>query len=420
MPTDPVTPNIDQVNVPGAQISANFSTISPPNFVFVVCQHGAENKIKSIWNQDSQPFRLAFSRPGLLTFKLAPEKSKSTTSGQSNPAHPKSPRSNPPETKSGHSKSVHSKSKSDAGVIDRPSGILIRQSGFAFGQVRGSSEEDVSASKLVAQAIELASSDWDRVHIFARDLQLPGARGFEPGRSEVALAVAEEFRKQLPNTPVAAGIAPTSETTGNIGDRILDIVLVEPNQWIVGFHVAEQLSDLWPGGSFPVAAPDGMISRAYLKMAEALAWSELPIRAGDHIVEIGSSPGGASQRLLDLGLNVTGVDPAEMDPLLTEHPRFDHWRSKSSAVRRKRYSKFRWLAADANVAPNYTLDAVEDIVTYPDSKFQGLILTLKLSSYDLIDQFDEHFRRVTGWGFRRVAARQLSFNRKECCLIAQK
>ena len=76
-----------------------------------------------------------------------------------------------------------------------------------------------------------------------------------------------------------------------------------------------------------------------------------------------------------------------MDPLLLEHPRFEHWRSKSSGVRRKLYSKFRWLAADANVAPNYTLDCVEDIVTYKTSHIAGLLLTLKLSSYDLAAQY---------------------------------
>ena len=48
-------------------------------------------------------------------------------------------------------------------------------------------------------------------------------------------------------------------------------------------------------------------------MDEALQWSRLPVQKGDAVVEIGSAPGGACQRLLEGGLKVTGVDPSEMD-----------------------------------------------------------------------------------------------------------
>lgn len=167
-----------------------------------------------------------------------------------------------------------------------------------------------------------------------------------------------------------------------------------------------------------MAEPPVMVSRAYLKMAESLAWSGLPFQAGDQVVEIGSAPGGAAQRLLDLGMFVTGIDPAEMDPVILEHTRFQHWRSKSSGIKRRNYHKFKWLVADANVAPNYTLDCVGDIVSYPSSRLQGLILTLKLSSYDLLDQLGNYLDRIRGWGFTRVQARQLGHNRRELCVVA--
>ncbi len=50
-------------------------------------------------------------------------------------------------------------------------------------------------------------------------------------------------------------------------------------------------------------------------------WSRLPMHTGDRVVEIGSAPGGASQRLLDLGYEVTGIDAAEMDERVTANPR---------------------------------------------------------------------------------------------------
>ena len=40
--------------------------------------------------------------------------------------------------------------------------------------------------------------------------------------------------------------------------------------------------------------------------------------------------------------------------------------------------KVRWLTADMNVAPTYTLDTVEAIVTHREVHIEGLLLTLKL------------------------------------------
>ncbi|MEM8736632.1 MAG: SAM-dependent methyltransferase, partial [Planctomycetota bacterium] len=325
-------------------------------FVYVVCQHGTEAWVKSRLMADDCPLKLAFSRPGLLTFKFEDA---------------------PP------SQDPAAKTSAKVGMgFQVPNGILIRHSGVALGQLRGD-----SADQLVSQAVELAGTDWDAVHTFARDVAMPGAKGFEPGPNELTKEVMRRFHNALPDVDCSGQPSP-------IGSRVLNIMLVEPNQWLVGYHTATAPELQWPGGSFPLVPPDPMISRAYLKISEALAWSEFPTRHGERFLEIGSSPGGACQRLLDLGFQVVGVDPAEMDPLLAGHPRFEHWQNKSSAIKRKRYSKFRWLAADANVAPSYTLDAVEDIVNYPTSRFAGLILTMKLTNFELVEQFNTFAGRV--------------------------
>ena len=51
-------------------------------------------------------------------------------------------------------------------------------------------------------------------------------------------------------------------------------------------------------------------------MAEALEWSGLPLERGQTVVELGCSPGGASQALFAQGLKVIGIDPAEVDPVI--------------------------------------------------------------------------------------------------------
>jgi len=360
------------------------------DFAFVVCQQATENRIKQHLTGASSLFRLAFSRPGVITFKVVPQQHRG------GPLSPAGELNRDPS-------------------VNLPKHPLIRQSGWVLGQVRGN-----QADEMVEQLLSLSGNNWDALHVFSRDPAIPGDDGFEPGNSPLTEEIGQQIRKgwsqrnwfeEIPiNQPCAAG------------SRILDVILVEPNHWIVGYHRVDssEVATSWPGGAYCLELPENAISRAYLKVAEAIAWSQLPIQSGDAIVEIGSAPGGAAQRLLDMGLVVTGVDPAEMDPTLLEHHRFTHWRSKSMAIKRKKFCLFRWLTADANVAPNYTLDSVEDIVTYPTSRFEGLLLTLKLSDYQLLDHLDEYLERIRSWKFDRVQARQLSHNRRELCVVAHK
>jgi 23S rRNA (cytidine2498-2'-O)-methyltransferase len=160
------------------------------------------------------------------------------------------------------------------------------------------------------------------------------------------------------------------------------------------------------------------VSRAALKMNEALAWSRLPVAPGDRCVEIGSAPGGSCLTLLARGLFVVGIDPAEMDEQVLQHPRFTHVRKRAADLKRREFRGVRWLLADSNVAPAHTLDTVEAIVTHRDVHIRGLLLTLKLPQWELAERIDEYLQRIRGWGYRYVRARQLSYNRREICVVA--
>jgi 23S rRNA (cytidine2498-2'-O)-methyltransferase len=199
---------------------------------------------------------------------------------------------------------------------------------------------------------------------------------------------------------------------------VLDVVVVEPNEWWIGYHRAVTLAERWPGGAIPVSLPSYAVSRAYAKLEEAIQWSGLPLAAGDECVEIGCAPGGASQALLDRGLYVTGIDPASVDPAVLEHPRFRHLRKRGKEVPRKEFLGVRWLTADMNIAPAATLDTVEPIVTSPGLAIRGMILTLKLSDWREAQRLPELADRVHGWGFRDVRVRQLISGGQEVCLVA--
>ena len=107
-----------------------------------------------------------------------------------------------------------------------------------------------------------------------------------------------------------------------------------------------------------------------------------------------------------------------MHPAVLSHPRFTHLRRRSPQVRRREFRKIRWLAADMNVAPNYTLDAVESIVAHGEVNIRGLLLTLKLPQWSLAEEASRFMDRIGQWGYNVVRARQLQHNRREFCVAA--
>jgi 23S rRNA (cytidine2498-2'-O)-methyltransferase len=410
-------------------------------FLYVACQHGAEKVLKQAFCEPIGTFRLAYSGKGFLTFKAPfaiPAWSRAL------PAHP-----------------------------------LIRSRGLVLGRVDGS-ESGPMVEEILR---DFAKVDWQIIHVWQRDIAQPGWNGFEPGQSQLAISIAEllrcELRKQGDSRPVLAnGLesepspatsslasasvvldlnpesdSPAGSPASHMHDlsgersesvdplenesadsnqaavdpktakervtRILEIIIDEPQRWWIASKVAQQDFDFWPGGVPELYQPEEVISRAYFKIAEAFAWSGLKIRPGERIVEIGSAPGGACQWLLDAGAKVTGLDPAEMDEGLMTHPNFTHWRSRSLQVKRRAFRDFRILVCDANVTPNYTLDTVEAIVTYPTSRFRALVLTMKMPDWDHALLISDHMDRVRSWGFEQVEARQLAHNRREYCIVAK-
>lgn len=350
--------------------------MSTPAFLYVVCQVGAETALKQELAANWPGLRLAFSRPGFVTFKLESEQ----------------PIAENTDLRS----------------------IFARTWGFSLGKVQ--------VSDVAQAAAEIWKVAGDRpyrhIHVWERDAATPGDRGFEPGLTALAAGVGQQIAAHQPAN-LAKKPLPVNLLTKS-GELILDCVLVEPNQVWVGYHVASTLPTRWPGGVPKLDLPEQAVSRAYLKMQEALLWSGLPVAPGDRCVEVGSSPGGSCQALLERGLRVTGIDPAEMDAILLANPNFTHIRARAADLKRREYRGVKWLMVDSNVAPKHTLDSVEHIVTNPQVQIRGLLLTLKLPEWTLTEAIPEYLARIRAWGYAYTRARQLAFNRQEICVAAMR
>lgn len=382
-----------------------------PKFIFITCQIGAEPAVKAELARKWPAFRFAYSRPGFLTFKL------------------------PPQAALADDFDLHS--------------VFARAYGFSLGKATGATEEQ-RAREVWRLA---AGQEFDCLHVWQRDLHEPGFRGYEPAMTEQAreaertICAADgavirraagvqssagsqslESKRQPPASSTACGLADVAfkprsfepPNSARAGQLVLDCAIVEPGEWWVGYHRAASIPSRWPGGLFDMELPPDAVSRAYLKMEEALAWSRMPLRAGDVWAEIGSAPGGASQALLSHGLHVIGVDPADMDPIVLANASFTHWKKRGADVRRREFRPVKYLVADINVAPNYTLDTAENIVTHPDVQIRGMLLTLKLLDWKLADEIPGYLARVKSWGYSQIRARQFHHNRQEICLSARR
>jgi 23S rRNA (cytidine2498-2'-O)-methyltransferase len=347
------------------------STPASPAFLFVTCQAGAETPLKQLLARRWPEFRFAYSRPGFLTFKLPPEHA-----------------------------------LAEDFDLECP---LARAYGFSLGAAEGATPE-ARAGEVWRLA---AGREVARLHVWPRDERAAGDHGYEPGHTEASRAVEAALRAAAPSA-VADVTAPRA------GDRVLDVIVVEPDHWWVGVHCHGPGHLPWPGGLSSLELPPHAVSRAYLKASEALAWSGMELSRGDVCAELGASPGGASQALLDRGLSVLGIDPAVIDPAVLANPKFTHLRKRSHEVRRREFRKVRWLLADMNVAPQYTLDSVEEIVQHPETNIRGLLLTLKLPEWKLVEDLPAWVERVRGWGYPQVAVQQLGHHRQELALAAQR
>jgi 23S rRNA (cytidine2498-2'-O)-methyltransferase len=392
-------------------VTSNFAPIKMPDspaFVFITCQVGAEPAVKREVSREWPRLRFAFSRPGFLTFKIAPER----------------------------------KLPDDFGAKL----VFARAAGFCLGKATGATPQE--RADLVWKLI--GNRPVTQLHVWPRDRYTPGFHDYEPGMTvdvaeaervireraprDVArhleisdfqfsnsnfqsrqAAAAEDRRQTIPRAPPCPPFPGRGEDEWPL---VADVVTVDDAEWWVGYHRVHSLASSWPGGFCEAALPAGAVSRAWLKMYEALLWSGFAVKAGERCVEIGSAPGGASQCLLAQGLDVVGIDPAEMDRAVLADPHFRHIRKRSKEVPRSEFVGIDWLTCDVNLPPNYTLDTVKAIVTQPGVKLKGMLLMLKLVDWSLAQEIPEYLECLRFRGFRHIRARQLHYNRQEICVAA--
>lgn len=232
--------------------------------------------------------------------------------------------------------------------------------------------------------------------------------------------VAIQVRKEQ-SSPFPYSSAEGRDVIAPIIQELGGEVVARDSDWIISVYASKKklymgcslprnnLSD-WPGGAVRFRKDEGLISRAAFKLLEAERAFKLPLDQFSNALDLGAAPGGWTSVLLERGLKVTAVDPAEMDPALEYHPRLRHLRQNSADVSFAPGS-FDLLVCDMSWDPRHTCRIVSELASSLSAGGSGII-TLKLmhrKPFQSIQDITESYSRV--FDIRQV--KQLFHNREE-------
>lgn len=190
----------------------------------------------------------------------------------------------------------------------------------------------------------------------------------------------------------------------------------------VGISLAsENLSD-WPGGSRHFARTPEQVSRAEFKLLEALEVFGVNLPERGTALDLGAAPGGWTRLLLESGMRVVAVDPAQLDARLAKQPRLEHYRGYAEHFLDEAIHRHRTFDV---IACDMRMDAREAARLLAQAgrclRSDGFIIsTLKLphasSSIDPLNNLNGALRVLDTY-FGVVRARQLFHNRQEVTVI---
>ena len=204
------------------------------------------------------------------------------------------------------------------------------------------------------------------------------------------------------------------------GDWVKEIIKVSETQYYFGEFRASMLTAPTPGGFSTAVLPEEAPSRAYLKVIDGLKYMGVELPKNDYALEIGSSPGGATYALLEMGLRVEGIDPGLMDPICSNNPKFSHHRQSIQDFHVSSLKDHvQWLYVDMNLAPEATLREIEKVVEAIRPSLKGAFITLKMTKFELVSRVPMYLNLVGKMGLKVVMATQLPSHKQEFLIYAE-
>ncbi|HTI14724.1 MAG TPA: SAM-dependent methyltransferase [Dictyobacter sp.] len=188
----------------------------------------------------------------------------------------------------------------------------------------------------VQTAIDLNNDQQDLGNLALATIELPGITQLERGVHFSVQTRLVQTDTRLGERPFSSGQINQAlaealiEETGAIEDikkpEVIVSILCTMTRGYLGISTAEENLSSWPGGSRHFANKPEQISRAEFKLLEATEVFGVILPSSGQALDLGAAPGGWTRLLLEAGLQVIAVDPANMDQRLKNHKRLEHYR----------------------------------------------------------------------------------------------
>ncbi len=137
---------------------------------------------------------------------------------------------------------------------------------------------------------------------------------------------------------------------------------------------------------------ESVISRAYYKASDPFKMFNL--KAKGTVLELGCTPGGVSQYLLESGFKVIGVDPAKVDKEIKDHKDFTFINLPCQKYRPKMNHDVRIIFSDMNLDPKFVINEVLRLERF-FPKVTDFLITIKTSNPNFLNEVDK-FRTLFG------------------------
>lgn len=181
----------------------------------------------------------------------------------------------------------------------------------------------------------------------------------------------------------------------------------------IGLSRAQDNLSSWAGGERRYKREEGQVSRAEFKLLEAIEVFRIDLPASGRALDLGAAPGGWTRVLAERGLQVTAVDPAELDPRVAALTQVRHIRKLVQDV--KFSEPFDVIVNDMRMDAR---DAARILLSLHDHLKPGgtVIMTLKLPEQHSGEAAEAALNILTQ-RYEILGARQLFHNRSEITVV---
>jgi 23S rRNA (cytidine2498-2'-O)-methyltransferase len=178
----------------------------------------------------------------------------------------------------------------------------------------------------------------------------------------------------------------------------------------------------------PVVPPEGAPSRAYSKLVEAIDYFKLTLAPGRVVLELGAAPGGASLALLERGQHVLAVDPGQMSNELgaiaaRKGLHFSHVQKKASALDRSDFVELpapvEWIVSDINLAPPVALTQLVHAYSLVKKSARVFVVTFKINDEHALKSVPRALEQLAKLAGRPPKVRHLPSHRREFAVVVR-